>query len=275
MRKKLKSAVSLCLAMSMFGLMAMNCYAGGPEEAQINLGTKYTEACELTSEEKEKSEAKITEARKLRASSGGIELEGHEQIVGYYCGPAAALTTINHLGGIVPSTTATLNFFNANESDSNCKHPAVNHVHSKQYKSPQITLANALGTTYDGTSISNIHTVVNNRQIKYDLSAEHIDDTVNSSNINQLGECLLTAFRYDSPAILWVQAGLLNQYVNNNSRNFGGHFICAASYNSNSEVVGIFDPNYYSLIDDYYTEDADSVVNAIWVNSASNINILF
>ena len=273
MKKTLRIA-SICLSI-LFISNTIICYAGGPQAGQINLGTEYTEQYNLTESEGIQAEAKRAEVRRKRLSSGGIELDGYEQIVGYYCGPAAALTAIKHLGGSVASQTATLCFFNANESDQNCLYPNVVHTHVKQYTSPQITLANALGTTYSGTSIGNMLTVINSRQIKYTYDGDHIDDTQNNTNITHLGENLLSSFIYDAAPILWVEAGLLQEYINKNATSFGGHYICAASYNSATQQVGIFDPNYYSSISDYYFESASAVVRAIWVNSSSNVNILF
>lgn len=267
----------LSFILSIICLMAMSttAFAGGRNtDGTINLGADENSATQPTEEQRESSERKAAIARSLpqARSATDINLYGYKQIVGYYCGPAAALTAINHLGGSVASTTKTLNFYIANESNSNCPYPNVTHTHSKSYTSPQITLATSLGTTYNGTGIGNILTVINNRQSSYGYDGAHIDDTVNSSNKSNLGTKLNYALTNDAPPILWVEARLLENY---NGANFGGHFICVTAYDSTSETVGVVDVNYYSSIPTYYDESAASIVGAIWCNSTTNTNILW
>lgn len=278
MKNFYKYSSSLLVALLLCTSVNLTISAGGENpHSGINLGTDYSISYGLPTNEQAKSKAKerLAESRSIQERAVyAINLDGKEQIVGYYCGPAAALSAVEHLGGNIPATTRNLNFFVANESSSNCPYPGVNHQHNAKYTSPQITLADKLGTTYNGTSINNMLTVINKEQSRYSYNGSHLDDTMNSTNVARLEKFITYSLDKDAPPILWVDAKYLAAYEKD-GQGFGGHYICVTDYMTTSQEVGIFDPNYYSKIKDYYGEDAKTVVSAIWCNSSSNTNVLW
>lgn len=113
----------------------------------------------------------------------------------------------------------------------------------------------------NGTGMSSMKTVINNRQSIHDYSLTRVPSNVNQAN--SLKTKLMSTFDANSPCILWVEARLLNEY---SGHNFGGHYILANSLNTTSNTIGIVDPNYYTPISTTYTESVNTVLNAIWDN---------
>lgn len=140
---------------------------------------------------------KMAETLQMQRAGTTVSVSmGHtRQIVGYYCGPASVQNTLAAFGVTVPSTTKSLYFYQANESASNCPYPNVNHTHYKSYTSPQITLANEMGTTYSGTDFAKLVTALNKYQRDWGYSAAHIDDTVNATNIDNLAKKVKLSLR--------------------------------------------------------------------------------
>lgn len=278
--KKMKSLFALLLCAAMCTMSMSVAFAGGPEttaEDAMTTGAKEGASYTLTSKDQAALAEKEKMAETLQMQRAGTTVSvsmGHtRQIVGYYCGPASVQNTLAAFGVTVPSTTKSLYFYQANESASNCPYPNVNHTHYKSYTSPQITLANEMGTTYSGTDFAKLVTALNKYQRDWGYSAAHIDDTVNATNIDNLAKKVKLSLRNGAPVVMWVQADLLQQYQGKGK--WSGHYLCGEAYNDANDVMTISDPNYYSKIAVRYTETASSIVNAIWVNSSTNGNLIW
>lgn len=86
----------------------------------------------------------------MREGFVSVSVTRYPQIVSYYCGPASAYMVLKSLGISVSSSTKSLYFFDG--CQSSCPYPRVNHQCYKSYTSPQVTLANEMGTSFSGTA---------------------------------------------------------------------------------------------------------------------------
>lgn len=263
--KSMKKLISIILAVAVIFALNITAFAGGfiTDESAMSTGAKADPPYAAAADDN--AILKENKAYELYANSTrtiySVSVTPVRQIVGYYCGPASSYILLKTLGINVQSTTRYLYFFCADESDSNCPYPYVDHTHYKSYTSPQITLADSMGTNYNGTGMSSMKTVINNRQSIHDYSLTRVPSNINQAN--SLKTKLMSTFDANSPCILWVEARILNEY---SGHDFGGHYILANSLNTTSNTIGIVDPNYYTHISTTYTESVNTVLNAIWDN---------
>ena len=105
----------------------------------------------------EKEKAMNQNVSVMRTAFVSVPMTRYAQIVSYYCGPASAYMVIKSLGVSVPSSTKSLYFFDG--CQTLCPYPTVTHQCYKSYTSPQVTLANEMGTTFNGTGITSVKTL--------------------------------------------------------------------------------------------------------------------
>lgn len=202
-----------------------------------------------------------------RSVYNSVPIEIYPQIVSYYCGPASAYMVIKSLGYSVASSTDNLYFFEGCQTD--CPYPLVHHICYKSYSSPQITLANAMNTSYSGTTISAITNTVNNKIGSSYYAYYTIANTTAGTTdlINKTSSTL----EDEHPLIAWVSAKKLNHYSGNAGQSFGGHYICIYSCNTSNSYIGISDCNYYNGLGGTYLESAATLRSAMYRSGNANL----
>ena len=182
----MKKLISIILAVAVIFALNITAFAGGfiTDESAMSTGAKADPPYAAAADDN--AILKENKAYELYANSTrtiySVSVTPVRQIVGYYCGPASSYILLKTLGINVQSTTRYLYFFCADESDSNCPYPYVDHTHYKSYTSPQITLADSMGTNYNGTGMSSMKTVINNRQSIHDYSLTRVPSNINQAN---------------------------------------------------------------------------------------------
>ena len=262
----MKKTISLFLSILLSLIFAVTSYAN------INLGVyegfEPTDPInDLRNAEKERQ--LLTKENFTRALYYSVPIARFEQITGYYCGPASSYMVIDAWNYSVPSTSANLYFFKNGENENNCEYSGVNHVCYDTYNSPQITLANLMGTTYTGTNISNMKNVINTYINNNYYTVCNIPNT--SAGSSSLSSKILSTLQDGHPLIAKVHAKLLNRYSGSAGQTFEGHFVCIYSLNSNSLSVGISDCNYYGNLGGFYTEDLDTLRTAMGFYTSYNL----
>ncbi|MFA9381473.1 MAG: C39 family peptidase [Acetanaerobacterium sp.] len=243
-------------------------YAGGPGGPDsIDLGTKAGEDVLSPAEGAlvaQKENQLYLQRRAATAAAYDIYVPVSRQIVGYYCGPAAAYMVIHSFGESVSSKTRSLYFYIEGECDDNCPYPGVEHEHYKSYTSPQITLADEMDTDYGGTSITSVKNTINDYVSGFYYALKYIE--CDPSSESELVSKISSTLSYGHPLVVWVEARLLHEYHN---ADFGGHYVGIEGINTSDGTIDIADPNYYTAISTHYTEDIDDVLYAIWDNGST------
>ncbi len=243
----------------------------------LDLGTKDEEENLTAAEQAEKAQREAEAIANFNPNLRtlySVYVPASRQIVGYYCGPAATYMMLRAQGVTVSSSTKSLYYFLNNENDSNCIWNTWPHSHYASYTSPQITLANNLGTTFSGTSMSSMRTVLNNRG-SHGYTLSFVAD--NTSSANTFKSYVTSALYMDAAPAMWVEARLLQAYIDAGSigQTFGGHYVCINSLDTSSNTVGVTDPNYWTGINTNYTEKVDKVLLAIWNTGSGSGNLLW
>lgn len=204
----------------------------------------------------------------MREGFVSVSVTRYPQIVSYYCGPASAYMVLKSLGISVSSSTKSLYFFDG--CQSSCPYPRVNHQCYKSYTSPQVTLANEMGTTIsNGTGFSSLKNVVNSYIGNNYYSLCTISNS--SSGTTTLVNKVSSTLEDDHPLIAHVDAKKLNRYSGTAGQTFGGHYVCIYSINVTTGSVGISDCNYYTGLGGNYIEDKDTLRKAIAFYSSNNL----
>lgn len=184
-----------------------------------------------------------------------VSVTFQKQITSYYCGPACGATVLDALNVSIPSSSASLPFFE--ECLTECPYPSVTHTCVKTYNSPQVTLGSAAGTNsgYATTSTA-LKNIINSKLSTNYYAAASV------SSASNLAQRLTATLMDGHPVILGVQAHLLDKYPSG----WGGHYIVVYGYDSDTETVYILDPNYDNRYNGFYTETLSTVYNALFVN---------
>jgi len=258
----------------LFSLVLAFCFilaASVSSLAEIDLGTQITAEDYYDAQNAALDQSKEQSLNQKRISSRAtyisIPMTVYPQIVSYYCGPASAYMAIKSLGYSVTSSSASLYFFEG--CQSSCPYPGVTHTCYKQYTSPQVTLANEMGTSYSGTSISTVKNTINSHIGSSYYACHTIANT--SAGTTDLVNKVSSTLEDDHPAVCWVEARDLDHYSGSAGQSFGGHFICIYYINMSTLSIGIKDCNYYSGLGGTYTEDADTLRVAMYHSGANNL----
>lgn len=244
----MKRLIALLMALTMIFTLSCPAYAATSEmvkkamELETDLGTiNDTDYVMPLSEkqimiERERLAMQYFSARNTAKSGyAAVNVTRFPQITGYYCGPASAQIVINSFGISIPSATRTLCFFNLSELNGICPYQGVPHTCVASYTSPQITLADEMGTTCGGTTFSNLKNAINERVrglYAYGLSA--------ATTTAQLRSYIYSALSEGAPCIAYVTASNLPNYPSG----FSGHYVVIYKID-NSDTVRICDCNYY------------------------------
>lgn len=203
----------------------------------------------------------------MRAAFVSVPMTRYAQIVSYYCGPASAYMVLKSLGISVSSSTKSLYFFEG--CQTSCPYPGLTHQCYKSYTSPQITLANSMSTGYGGTGFTSLKNTINSylENTYYSLCTISNDSSGTTNLVNKVSSTL----EDDHPLIAHVNAKKLNRYSGTAGQTFGGHYVCIYSINVTTGSVGISDCNYYSGLGGNYTENKDTLRQAIAYYSSNNL----
>ena len=214
----------------------------------------------------EKEKAMNQNVSVMREGFVSVSITRYPQIVSYYCGPASAYMVIKSLGFTVPSSTESLYFYK--ECQTGCNY---NYEHQcyKSYTSPQITLANEMGTTINnGTGISSLKNTINSyiRSNYYSICTIPNDSSATTTLTNKI----YLTLKDNHPLIAHVDAKKLAHYKGV-GQSFGGHYVCIYSINTAAGNIGISDCNYYPGLGGIYTENKDKLKDAIVHYSSNNL----
>lgn len=255
-KKLINTFLSLILMISLVSLSV---------SADINLGAK-DEAIPQDPKNEVRNQEKENELQVMPLYDPDAEyivsVPVEKQITGYYCGPAAANCVLRSKKVNVPSTSkSNVPFFKG--CPNNCPYPNVTHTCVANYNSPQVTLANSMGTTVDGTTISEISKVLNSR-----LGGNHYTYASTTSE-EDLSKKIKADLKSGYPLIVWVNAKKLDRYQGSS---FSGHFITLYQYSEKNKLVSISDPNYYAKYGGKYAESLNTLHRAmVRSNGAPNI----
>ena len=203
----------------------------------------------------------------MREGLVSVPLACYPQIVSYYCGPASAYMVIKALGFSVSSSTESLYFYE--ECQTGCNY-VYQHQCYKSYTSPQVTLANEMGTTIDsGTNVLSLKNTINSRIGSNYYSFCTVSNN-NSGTTTLMNKVYLT-LKDDHPLVAHVYSKYLDHYSGNIGQTFGGHYVCIYSINTAAGKIGISDCNYYPGLGGVYTEDKDVLRKAIAHYSSNNL----
>ena len=261
----MKKLISLVLAFCFILAASVSSFA------EIDLGTQITAEDFYDAQNAALDQAKEQSLNQKRISSRAtyfsVPVTIYPQIVSYYCGPASAYMVIKSLGYSVAKSEDMLYFFE--DCQTSCPYPLVPHTCYKKYKDYQVTLADEMETSYDGTSISDLKDTIND----YIENNYYVCHTVanTSAGTTDLVNKVSSTLEDDRPAVCWVEARDLDHYSGSAGQSFGGHFVCISSINVNTLLVGIKDCNYYSGLGGTYTEDADTLRAAMYHSGANNL----
>ncbi|HPL54868.1 MAG TPA: hypothetical protein PLW11_12175 [Bacillota bacterium] len=198
----------------------------------------------------------------LVSTTYSVNLPVIKQILGFNCGAATALQTIDSIKNYdnntktVPASTKSYWWLKSccldgnlsNIATSNWKHPSGSTTHTKCYKSytdRQITMINKCGTTYEGSTSVGVASGINTYLPSSYYSAIRIAGTTAGKEF--LRAYSIYDLKYKYALTYKVKLKYLSHYGSDHT---GVHFVSGYSYIDNggfeTDKIGIADCNYSS-----------------------------